>query len=486
MGYIENLLGIKKEGIYEVYYGISTHPKEYEKITRKKMIEEIVPFYQKPECLIRILTDHDIELLKKIEEEKDENLFNSTFLKSKYILDPLPRFMDSLIPNELKESIHAITSGDVLKEGMDLHNELILGLLYVSGPVPLQYLLTQLKIYLHDIDEETLFHHLTESPFFKIRTTFDGEKIYANEYEFLLEEELPKAQFFIKVFENKELIEIGNYKFNISNPKVKKFLIKYQDKFDYLINMIWENAQMYFQHFSFVEEFAFKTLEEKKDLKEVYEEIYSCTLHGLTPKEYQQHLNKKQSLHHKFVNISQVNAHLSNQDAHLFNVLYSSLLNFIRQEYDLSDEIIDLENLPDYPEVIVEARNILFKRRDLIQKYCNLNPDGFSNEELRLIKRFADMKEGIFTIVKYDEQFTYLTDELNLYGIKGITNNIQDILKKYSLPVLIKTCLLPFRNQIIYDGFLNPIPMSFGDGALQNILRDSKKRKAIYKITKYN
>ncbi|MCL2772213.1 MAG: hypothetical protein FWD71_02590 [Oscillospiraceae bacterium] len=56
-----------------------------------------------------------------------------------------------------------------------------------------------------------------------------------------------------------------------------------------------------------------------------------------------------------------------------------------------------------------------------------------------------------------------------LYGVCGISNPIKAT-APYEVPYIVDTVLLPFKDKIIYDGFIGVYPVSFGKG-----IRDSMK-----------
>ena len=48
--------------------------------------------------------------------------------------------------------------------------------------------------------------------------------------------------------------------------------------------------------------------------------------------------------------------------------------------------------------------------------------------------------------------------------IKGINDNIDNVVSYDSLPTMITTAILPFKNYIIYDGIISSYQISFGPG----------------------
>jgi hypothetical protein len=63
-----------------------------------------------------------------------------------------------------------------------------------------------------------------------------------------------------------------------------------------------------------------------------------------------------------------------------------------------------------------------------------------------------------------------------LYGVKGMSNSLSAIMQR-SLPAIIETVLLPFGDEIIYDGYINSMPIGFGEGMLPVISEWTEKAK---------
>ena len=61
-----------KDFVANYYYKIVDFPKDYDKITKKKMIEAIKEFYNSPEVIISICTKKELEILEEIINGKYE------------------------------------------------------------------------------------------------------------------------------------------------------------------------------------------------------------------------------------------------------------------------------------------------------------------------------------------------------------------------------------------------------------------------------
>ena len=85
-----------------------------------------------------------------------------------------------------------------------------------------------------------------------------------------------------------------------------------------------------------------------------------------------------------------------------------------------------------------------------------------------------------FTIgdVTFDESIKKYR-EFNYH--EGVKDRIRDMIPENSLPIFVETVLLPFKNQIIYDSYIQQYAISFGqnmrkemDKAYKDLLKNKK------------
>ena len=99
------LMNFKKEGVYDIYFRVCFDRKDYNAITKKKMIEEIIMVYQNPYILIDLCSAKELKLIEKLlklkgkDPKKSEKLLMENqeifyTLSSKALVDVL--FSDSV------------------------------------------------------------------------------------------------------------------------------------------------------------------------------------------------------------------------------------------------------------------------------------------------------------------------------------------------------------------------------------------------------
>jgi hypothetical protein len=147
---------------------------------------------------------------------------------------------------------------------------------------------------------------------------------------------------------------------------------------------------------------------------------------------------------------------LKREDTDLFYRLNWSLLFYVNQKYsvikDLKEPFLKDEN----PRKIVELNEILYSNTEHIDSFVLENPFNFDNEELDIIKGWKKHLKGKFLIVAHLKKYSvFMTPnkESIVYGVLGLYDEIEDIVPSF-IPSYVNTILLPFKGQIIYNGFI--------------------------------
>ena len=113
----------------------------------------------------------------------------------------------------------------------------------------------------------------------------------------------------------------------------------------------------------------------------------------------------------------------------------------------------------------VRIRDYLWNNKQIIDEFITKNPYHFNNSELKILKEFNKGKIGNFVIAKFELNYTIFIDAENdtkLYKIKGLTNNIDEIIDNDDMPRFVTTAILPFKGYIIYDGLFTMADISLG------------------------
>ncbi len=175
---------------------------------------------------------------------------------------------------------------------------------------------------------------------------------------------------------------------------------------------------------------------------------------------------------------------LSEDDVNLFYKLNPALLLFVNLRLGLQKEIVNMKNFLSLQlEKKVEVRNALYDNIDLIDEFVEKNPDNFSLEELDIISSWKNFLKSTFYIFRYLKKYSvFLASDTDAkaYGVLGISSDLKEMFSH--LPIMVDTVLIPFKNHVIYDGFMAPYSMTFGGGIRRNFKTIYDEAKAKYGI----
>lgn len=155
-------------------------------------------------------------------------------------------------------------------------------------------------------------------------------------------------------------------------------------------------------------------------------------------------------------------------DVAWFIPLYRTLHLYVNDRVQTLPEVRTLEDLEELTlEDQVKLRDALYDRPDLIESFVADNPSGLAAEELAEVSSWSRFIRGDFYVMRHLKRYSVFLssgEPARAYGVLGLTESIADRFPDYSLPVYLKTVLLPFKGQIIWDGFANYFNITFGPG----------------------
>ncbi len=175
---------------------------------------------------------------------------------------------------------------------------------------------------------------------------------------------------------------------------------------------------------------------------------------------------------------------LSNADAEQFFKLYPALLVYVNEQKKILEDVTDPEHFMLLPaEERMQVRDELYADITLLDSFVYENPFHFNQQELEIIKSWKNYLEGEFYIFRHLKKHTIFlsTSSPNVaYGVLSLTEPLKD--KFPSPPVLVQAVLLPFKNKIVYDGYLASYNITFGGGIKRMLNNSYNEAKANYGI----
>lgn len=174
---------------------------------------------------------------------------------------------------------------------------------------------------------------------------------------------------------------------------------------------------------------------------------------------------------------------LSKQDSDLFFNLMWAIQFYVNQKNGI---IPGINNVTEYSICSSTqkkpVRDLLFQNISVIDDFINEKPKDLTGAEIEIIRSWKNYLSGEFIVERLLNKHAVFIKDQNVYAVLGLQDSFFDVLGKKSTPVYVKTVLLPFKGQIIYDGLLEPYNISFGGGikaALKDTYLAAKERSLI-------
>ena len=511
---------LRKDYVYDNYTKIVDDFKDYEKITKVKMLDAIYKVYSDYNNIISLCTVRELKYLKKLiesqndmkesekemepntpeefeqffkkvyEESKEKVAWEENCLRDKFLVRYDENHRNLVIPEEIIESVtKAIKNVDWKEQKkIDELNEVLVSYIKIQGSALLNTVVTMAS-QITGIDEKILWNHMLTNRLFKyyvFLTSEDFESIGKNipvavyhDYYYLLDE-LNYQRKNQGRAASKE-IDISTYKtifyhdFDINNKKIKKMLTELKKLLFY-----WPNALDRINEYALlnIDRTDLKEAIENmpalsnydlssffKDLDEAMDEMPSGALNGLTPNELKSLEQEEKAINEKKEKsyTPQQNACLGAKESKLFYKLYFALLDFTNTKYKLKPNYKIYNQVGINPYEITDIIDKFWKNKDLvILEFCMSNPYKLNSTEIKLIEGFKKGIKDRFIIVKYEKEYTAFMSKDKIYMVKGLNDNIDNIISYKNLPCFTETALIQFQDTIVYDGLLSSYPIDFG------------------------
>lgn len=487
----DEYIKLPKEMLYETYLKIVYNPKDYDDITRSKMLEEIIKEYNQKDFLYNICTKKELDFLKYI---SNKELSVDDVKKYDWEIKTLnEKCIFSRVTFEVFEEQKQNVQ-DALKtyEQNDKNNFEDIILFMISRVRTNASMLSKALISIVEsmcnIDEKgvnsimgsPLFHFYCEFSyeFFDFSKQEEELVSYRDYYEIL--DDLSEARKIYGIagaipFDIRDDFDIFYYGFPIRKEPVRKMFDEINKRVDkeFLFQIIDEARVLN-------DRMGLDTFMDKNLLEIVNKALDECpcaAMNGFTPKEYNKQIYEELNLDKEFSYIPQNNAHLCKNAADHYYKLYFALLDYINIKYKIHPEIkkiykqegLDVNKLNDIDKYLWEHKNI-------IDDFIKDNNYKFTEKELSEINEFKNaVTSDYFVIVGFDREYTkILSDDGKLYMVKGIRSDFDKIMNPKELPKIISTTLLMFNGNIVFKSFFGKIDIVFGNDVKKDIVDKMK------------
>ena len=485
----EQLANFSKPMMYDRYLSIVYDNKEYESITKNKMIDKIINEYSQKDFLYHICTKKELEFLDLVYHNKLnlEEAYKYDFcireLRKKCILAEFS--LD--IYDEQKENVEKALILNK-KAKVKSHEDIVIFMvsaIKINAEMLEEAFISMIKGMFNISSEDV--EHLMMHPLFHFYCGFisryidslGGEKtfiVYREYYDFLDELFYARKKYGLAGMIEKDIrdnYDIFYYGYPIRNKKVKKMydMVSGNIMKDYIFSIVdkvrvLNNRDMLSR--------LMDDDELIKIINEALDEMPIAAMNGFTPKQYLEEKKKEKEYNKRFVAMKQENAHLSKKEKDEYYKLYFAILEYVNNKYKISKikKIYKQKGLN--PMDLMEIDDFLWSHKEVIDEFILDNEYKFEEEELNIISNFKSaIKSEPFIIVGFDRDYTkILGTDGKLYMVKGVTSNMDEVVINKELPIIIDTTLVQYRDKIIFCSLLKTSDIKLGNDIKEVIYKD--------------
>ena len=495
----DEYLKLPKEMLYETYLKIVYKTKDYDNITRNKMLEEIIKEYNQENYLYHICTRKELDFLKYISKNKlsvddikkyewEIKILNEKCIFSRVTLE---------VFEEQKQNVQDALKTYEQNNKKGIEDIIIFMISKVkTNAIMLTKALTSMIESMYNIDEKGI-NSIMGSPLFHFYCEFNYEFFafskqeeefvsYRDYYNIL--DELKESRKIYGIagsipFDIRDDFDTFYYGFPIRKEKIKKMYNEINKRVDkeFLFRIIDEarvlNNRM-----------GLDTFMDNRLLEVVNEALDECpcaAMNGFTPNEYNNQLYEELDLDKEFSCIPQNNAHLCKNAADHYYKLYFALLDYINKKYKIHPEIKKIYKQEGIDvNKIYDIDKYLWKHKEIISDFIKDNDYKFTEEELSEINKFKNaITSDYFVIVGFDREYTkILSDDGKLYMVKGIRTDFDKMMNPKELPKIISTTLLMFKGVIVFKSFFGNVDIVFGNDVKKDIVDKMKSAIVHYHL----
>lgn len=447
MKYLDEINYYRKDWVHRNYARIVDEFKDYEKISKKKMLEEVFHLYENSNVILSICSYSEIMLLKKIikgktkyEDIKTEEKEALDELRDKFLVFHSEKGI-FCVPDEIEKPVKEAIN-DAIKEDMEVldgFNDLMVGLLKIYGAVTSNELHGLVNKYI-EIDEEMFNDYIRYNMYFHFYCYYiDGEYgeylVYEPYYDIIDElidavHDNDKELFYL--YDLEDIKYLKSHRFDDRKSSIKKFLNEvyslhfYQENFlnevlkysvmngnrEDLINYLKSIPALHNENLSTVINLmnqamddmpcavfkgetrkSYNEIHRGKDYDNAYEKAYNILKDQENIKNYKKTRDKIKIV----LDDCLLQAVVNRQDAKFAEMINSNRILFEPSDTNIVGNLVIFHSIGDEPSVFMDYYN----------KYMNIlnvNYPLFTQIKTSYI-------EGLFIIRKLDNQTGQVTLE---------------------------------------------------------------------------
>jgi hypothetical protein len=170
---------------------------------------------------------------------------------------------------------------------------------------------------------------------------------------------------------------------------------------------------------------------------------------------------------------------LTNEEYKEFLKTHLDLLFYVGHKKNILPKGLSLKKFLNLGfQIKFKCRESLFEdENNLIDEYIASNFDHLTDEQIKILGGFKKKIRSSFVIFKCLTNYAIFIDtkDNKFYAVKALGDSFDTFFDNF--PVNISTTLIPFKDKIIYDGFIQSSGVYYGRNMTETMNEDYKKAK---------
>ena len=176
---------------------------------------------------------------------------------------------------------------------------------------------------------------------------------------------------------------------------------------------------------------------------------------------------------------------LTDKEYKEFLKTHLDLLFYVGQQKNILPKDLNLKKFLNIDfQIKFECRESLNKDENIIDEYIASNFDHLTTDQIKILLGFKNKISSSFIIFKCLTNYAIFIDtkDNKFYAVKALGDSFDTFFDNF--PVNISTTIIPFKDKIIYDGFIQSSGVYYGRNMTETMNEDYKKAKLNKEILK--
>jgi hypothetical protein len=169
---------------------------------------------------------------------------------------------------------------------------------------------------------------------------------------------------------------------------------------------------------------------------------------------------------------------LTDKEYKEFLKTHLDLLFYVGHKKNILPKDLNLKKFLDLDfQITFKCRESLFEDEDIIDEYIASNFDHLATDQIEILVGFKKKIRSSFVIFKCLTNYAIFIDtkDNKFYAVKALGDSFDTFFDNF--PVNISATLIPFKDKIIYDGFIQSSGVYYGRNMTEIMNEDYKEAK---------